>query len=162
VSTLKNGQNSLRIEIPEELLDIKSYQGCQIAILSDVIANLDILKSHEQLFLTGTVDFQAALNCADCGVEFDRFFSEPLEIEFQRATPTKAGPSVHELSDDELERAFYEGEEVDLLPPIRDTVLLAVPIAPLCKPDCKGICPECGANLNEVECSCCVTADAAE
>lgn len=36
----------------------------------------------------------------------------------------------------------------------REAVMLELPVAPLCRPDCKGLCPSCGANLNEAECGC--------
>ena len=41
---------------------------------------------------------------------------------------------------------------IDLTPVLREYILLEIPISPLCKPDCKGLCPICGNNLNEVTC----------
>jgi DUF177 domain-containing protein len=46
-----------------------------------------------------------------------------------------------------------ENGKIDLAPALRDEMLLAVPISPLCKPDCKGLCPVCGENLNETACN---------
>jgi uncharacterized protein len=45
-----------------------------------------------------------------------------------------------------------ESGYIDLAPLAREYMLLAQPISPLCKPDCKGLCPICGENLNEVTC----------
>jgi uncharacterized protein len=45
-------------------------------------------------------------------------------------------------------------DEVDLKPLVRDAVLLELPQAPLCRPDCAGLCPTCGANRNEESCGC--------
>ena len=42
-----------------------------------------------------------------------------------------------------------EGEEIDLMALVRDALLLELPLAPLCRPDCAGICSTCGADLNE-------------
>ncbi|MEY2740963.1 MAG: YceD family protein [Ilumatobacteraceae bacterium] len=47
-----------------------------------------------------------------------------------------------------------EGDQLDLRTMVRDTLLLAVPDAPLCRPDCRGLCPRCGADLNEAPCGC--------
>jgi len=47
-----------------------------------------------------------------------------------------------------------EGEEVDLELPVRDTVLLDLPAAPLCREDCAGLCPMCGVDRNEADCEC--------
>lgn len=46
---------------------------------------------------------------------------------------------------------------IDLDPDIRDEIMLEYPLKPLCKPDCKGLCPKCGKNLNEGGCSCATT-----
>jgi uncharacterized protein len=46
------------------------------------------------------------------------------------------------------------GNWLDLLPMVRDAIHLAVPIAPRCRPDCRGLCPDCGADLNREPCRC--------
>ena len=45
-------------------------------------------------------------------------------------------------------------DQIDLVPMARDAILLELPIAPLCRQGCKGLCPMCGANLNETSCGC--------
>jgi len=52
------------------------------------------------------------------------------------------------------EEDFYTGKEIDLDPILREQVVLALPGYPLCREECKGLCPVCGANLNERECGC--------
>jgi uncharacterized protein len=47
-----------------------------------------------------------------------------------------------------------EGEEIDLELPVRDTLLLDLPAAPVCREDCAGLCPHCGADRNETDCDC--------
>ena len=48
-------------------------------------------------------------------------------------------------------RSPSPGDQLDLEPMVREAVLLELPLAPLCRPDCAGLCPECGANRNEVD-----------
>jgi uncharacterized protein len=48
---------------------------------------------------------------------------------------------------------FPEDGHIDLAPLVREYALLAVPITPLCRPDCKGLCPVCGENQNETTCN---------
>lgn len=48
----------------------------------------------------------------------------------------------------------YAGKEIDLQPAVREQILLSVPASPLCREDCKGLCPTCGKDLNEGECGC--------
>lgn len=47
-----------------------------------------------------------------------------------------------------------EGDHIDLEPLARETVVLALPLAPLCRPDCEGLCPTCGADRNAGACGC--------
>jgi uncharacterized protein len=55
-----------------------------------------------------------------------------------------------ELVDEET----YQGKQLDLAPAIREQILLSLPVAPLCREDCKGLCPRCGKDLNDGECGC--------
>ncbi len=59
-----------------------------------------------------------------------------------------------DASDADLELYGYRGDEVDLEPLFRDLLLLAVPFAPLCEAECKGLCPSCGINRNRTTCQC--------
>jgi uncharacterized protein len=52
----------------------------------------------------------------------------------------------------DAEAFAFGGEQLDLEPMVREAVLLELPLAPLCRPDCAGLCPECGANRNEGDC----------
>ena len=49
---------------------------------------------------------------------------------------------------------FFEGGELDLGAELRDEILLAMPISPLCREGCKGLCPVCGGNRNNLACDC--------
>jgi uncharacterized protein len=51
-----------------------------------------------------------------------------------------------------LEQLLPSDGSIDLTPIIRDYAVLDIPISQVCKPDCKGLCPVCGANLNEGDC----------
>ena len=57
------------------------------------------------------------------------------------------------IADDEDVNAF-EGDDIELDELVRDTLLAAQPLSNICKPDCKGLCPVCGANLNHGDCGC--------
>ncbi|MDD2499121.1 MAG: DUF177 domain-containing protein, partial [Desulfitobacteriaceae bacterium] len=54
----------------------------------------------------------------------------------------------------EEEIYFYEGDKIDILPQVLQTILLELPMKVLCREDCKGLCPVCGTNLNIKECRC--------
>lgn len=54
----------------------------------------------------------------------------------------------------DADREPFDGRTIDLDPIVREQVLLALPASVLCREDCKGLCPQCGQNLNEAECGC--------
>jgi uncharacterized protein len=60
----------------------------------------------------------------------------------------------HELKVDELDMGFYSGDEMDLSDLVKEQIILNLPMKPLCNNSCKGICLQCGADLNSVNCSC--------
>lgn len=59
-----------------------------------------------------------------------------------------------EEKDDDLDVATFDGDEIDLGPEIRDQLMLALPLHPLCREDCLGLCAVCGGNRNTDPCSC--------
>ncbi len=61
---------------------------------------------------------------------------------------------VFEAQPTEGETLLLDGDRIDLEPVAREAVLLELPIAPLCKDDCLGLCPTCGVDRNEVDCDC--------
>jgi uncharacterized protein len=65
---------------------------------------------------------------------------------------TYGGGGGGDKTDTESESILPEDANVDLAPMAREFLLLDVPISPVCKPDCKGLCPECGADLNVSPC----------
>jgi uncharacterized protein len=157
VSGLKEGSNSIRFEMSPEDVDIRPMHGCELFLTRDVIAELDLLKQGSRVYISGRVDFQAQMTCSACAEPFRTETIESLYVEFEHGLPPAPG-KIHELGEDDLVRSFYSNDELDIMPVIRDTILLSIPIAPICRPDCRGICPECGENLNRRECACCKTA----
>jgi len=82
--------------------------------------------------------------------------SYPLESAFDLfyRPPPDADADEVEIDEGEAEIGFYEGLGLELADVIKEQVLLALPMQKICREDCKGICPVCGANRNEVACDC--------
>ncbi|GAC1446408.1 MAG: DUF177 domain-containing protein [Pyrinomonadaceae bacterium] len=81
----------------------------------------------------------------------------PVDAKFQVTyTPSDAhaDTEAHELHAEDLTRVIYENGVIDLDELAREQVLLELPTRILCREDCKGLCPACGANLNEGACNC--------
>ena len=65
-----------------------------------------------------------------------------------------AGEGEVEVEDDDLTTAFYRDDEIDLGQLMREQFYLALPMKPLCREACQGLCPQCGTNLNSGTCDC--------
>jgi uncharacterized protein len=73
--------------------------------------------------------------------------------------PKRESKAEAELEEEDLDLSFYGGEEIDLSPLVQEQIILALPTRPLCRESCKGLCPQCGANLNVQTCACTTTVD---
>jgi uncharacterized protein len=97
----------------------------------------------EGILFSGRVRASAQLECARCL----KGFTEPVDLKVRELY---AAPG-QELGDDVYE---VKGLEADLEPMLRDAIALALPLNPLCRPDCKGLCGICGTDWNEGPCDC--------
>ena len=70
------------------------------------------------------------------------------------AQRVNTGEGEHKISDDDLSIAYYRDDQIQLGDLVREQLRLAAPMKPLCSDDCRGLCPVCGANRNEMTCDC--------
>ncbi|EGG31997.1 YceD family protein [Paenibacillus sp. HGF5] len=105
--------------------------------------------------ITGSVDVRGRLqgelemNCSRCLKPISEHVHIPFHEVFQ---PVEDPESVVQDEDDDT--TYVQGESVDLTPYVEEAFLLHLPLAPVCKADCKGLCPNCGKDLNEGTCDC--------
>ncbi|MBN2498392.1 MAG: DUF177 domain-containing protein, partial [Deltaproteobacteria bacterium] len=92
--------------------------------------------------------------CASCLAPFSLSLPVGFQLTLRPAPGGRELPAEIELRAEDLDEAFYSGEELDLADLVREQILLALPMYPRCKPDCRGLCPGCGANLNTDACRC--------
>ncbi len=91
--------------------------------------------------------------CDRC-LERARFpLDQKFDLFYRPFEPERAEEEI-EIDEGEAEIAFYRGESIDLADLLREQVLLALPMQRVCREDCQGICPICGANRNETACGC--------
>jgi uncharacterized protein len=109
----------------------------------DLAADLLLESVVEGVLVSGSLTTTVRETCARCLTQFER----PLEVRVQELFAPGA------TADDQDEYPLVEGH-VDLEPMIRDAVVPAMPFAPLCRPDCLGLCERCGGNRNLGECAC--------
>ena len=150
VDKLKN-VNGAVVAVDFKLLP-QNAGDCTLALAADGL----VLKGqavNTDRVITVTGDLICALKgvCDRCGKELDY----SVTAEFSEAF-TNITEKVDEdpEGDDAKAVHFFSGDEIDLLPYAEQTVFLSQPMKTLCSEDCKGLCPQCGTNLNDNECSC--------
>ena len=103
----------------------------------------------EGVLLTATAQLQVSAECARCLDPLS--WEEEVELTELFAYPdTDArGAIVEEPAEDDDPLPTLQDDMIDLEPTLRDAVVLALPLAPLCRDDCAGLCPECGVRLDD-------------
>jgi uncharacterized protein len=121
---------------------------------AEVTARLE--STGGSILASGRAKAVVALQCARC-LEPYRL---PLEVDFQAEfRATDGGPVPPGEDGDETEVVPFSGDELELDATVRESLLLALPMKPLCREDCPGLCPQCGQNLRSGTCRCSLPAD---
>jgi len=124
---------------------------CRIA--APVALNVLVRKDRLQFRLVGQVRTAIELACSRCLEGFELPVAEAFDVLYLPHTPAgTAGERM--IEDDDLSMAFYQDNVIDLGQLMQEQCYLAVPMKPLCKEDCRGLCPDCGTNLNTATCQC--------
>lgn len=110
---------------------------------SDLALDLSLESVSEGIWVSGTVTARAVGECSRCLDEVTMTIAAPVQGLF--AFPDARPPGT----DDEEDVHDFDGENIDLEGVIRDAVVTILPFAPLCDPDCPGLCDRCGAHLAE-------------
>jgi uncharacterized protein len=110
--------------------------------LTNLSGSARVTRTGKGLLVQVKMHAQMMSECVRCLQDFPL----PLDIEFTELYAFSAD------SNTDSELILPESGQIDLRPLVREEMLLAVPINPLCDPECKGLCPICGENRNEIEC----------
>lgn len=161
-------KKSLRVSlpsIPPEGLEIKLELGDnwfarwreedpQLEFATAAINGMVRLEKHgREVLVRGRLQGHLQLACGRCLESY----AAPAEGDFDLLlvpVPGKAAGKDEELNAADLDVDFYTGEIVDLETILREQIILLMPLKPLCREDCRGLCPHCGAVLDQEACSC--------
>lgn len=135
------------------------------------VSTLDIYPEGTNVHAQGEFDGYVTVACSRCVEPVKLEIHEALHITFlpladmpsddddddggkRDNDKDKADDDGAEVGEEDLDVFGYDGEKVDLEPLFREQFVLAVPYAPLCSENCKGLCPQCGINRNVETCQC--------
>jgi uncharacterized protein len=105
------------------------------------------------LRLRGEVATEFHTLCTRCGDEVNWPLKACFELVLMPGQE-KPAPELADLSPEEMSQIYYQGPVVELDEYFRQELALEIPIQILCREDCRGLCPRCGANFNRETCSC--------
>jgi uncharacterized protein len=122
----------------------------------------DLVEEHhgkhkiiQDIRINGRLATSLELNCARCLEPLTQDVKREFDLLY-RPQGADAGRDEISVTDAEAEISYYEGEGILLDDVVREQVLLAAPLKVTCREECKGLCPQCGTNLNQEQCSCTV------
>jgi uncharacterized protein len=141
----------LRIERTDEPSAFGAEEDYRI--VEPVRLSADLHKDHERVRLTGRVATTLELRCSRCL----EGFLVPVDATFDLTyLPAAVEPAAaeQEVAEDDLGTSYYRDGVIDLADLVREQLFLALPMKPLCQDACRGLCTECGTNLNTGACSC--------
>lgn len=112
-----------------------------------------ITRNGREVRVQGTIRARLGQTCGRCLEPFEQDADLPLEVMY---IPAGEGDGAGRDADEEpgMGLGWYDGAHVNLQADVRDAVLLSLPMTPRCRPDCQGLCAQCGANLNAEPCAC--------
>jgi uncharacterized protein len=151
--------NLARIRTPHERVE-QTYAPSAVAadadpftIRSPVELAFDIYKDKAQFRLVGRVQTTLELPCSRCLEPLVWPVNASFDLRYQPKAMNR-GEGEREIEDDDLSTAFYENDTIDLGQLMREQFYLSLPMKPLCREECLGLCPQCGTNLNRGRCAC--------
>ena len=139
----------------EDWLDerLRGEEKRTFRLISPIKVHLSLFKVGRVVQVKSRMETRGQWLCARCLEPFS------LALTSEYSTTLKPRPDFPpaeevELTREDLETDFYNGEEIELTPLVQDQVLLALPQKAVCREECRGLCPRCGKNLNREICGC--------
>ena len=118
------------------------YLGRTLRFAAPVSVDAEYVFDGSGFSVKGTLKTSLHSQCARCAKEFE----EPFETKFDERFEKNA--------DEDGECYGFSGEELDVSQMLRDAILLNMQPYSVCRPDCRGLCPVCGCDLNTAQCAC--------
>ncbi|MCF6289884.1 MAG: DUF177 domain-containing protein [Desulfobacterales bacterium] len=147
-------------EIPKtglqyEINDHSWFPGPELDRTAPVRAHVFVRrKGNERVFLEGEIKAFLALDCDRCMASYSVPLAGAFTVDLELFPDPGGLPEEHQCGKTEMDTIFLEEPVFDLLDVLAEQVLLLVPAKRVCGKGCRGLCAQCGANLNQGPCTC--------
>jgi uncharacterized protein len=150
LQALPVGRSSFQADVPPPELDLVEEQ---YAFHDPLRVELDVVKGDREFVFSGWILAPATVECSRCLATFEDVVRAPFALTCHRMRGLR--PEAEENGEGAVIRFIDPAAvRIDLADDVRAAVILALPIRPLCRPDCRGLCPRCGEDLNRGACGC--------
>ena len=143
---------------PMQLKDLVALQASENCTFQGMLAaRLQVKPSAGMFQVEGRLGGTVILACSRCLAPVPWPLNVVFRLTFTRSLPgdeVGSSPESRELEAEELGVVLFEGDEIDFQDVIQEQVIMALPMQPLCQEECRGLCPQCGSNLNDGPCRC--------
>lgn len=149
----RHGRGDEHLDRTFEPAAFAAAPDAEYRIAAPVHLVVDVHKDTDAFRVSGRVETRLALECGRCLEPFEIDVTAPFDLRYVQEEPGGLRHE-HEVREDDLATVYYRGDTLDLEELMREQFQLALPMKPLCREDCKGLCPQCGTNLNTATCDC--------
>ena len=145
LSALDRGEVHVREQVPP---DDRMWEGSGLTLAEPLEVDLTVRPVGDGVFARGRLRTTVRLACRRCLASVEREVDDGVDLLFEPLGP----------DDEEAEGEVYplpaRGDELDLREAVREQLLLRAPQFAVCREECRGLCPTCGADLNQGDCGC--------
>lgn len=146
---------SRRYEVNEPASELQALLDIDdVRVRSPIQGVVTLMRTTEGILVTGTLETALELVCDRCLDPFEIPVRVELEESFRPIIDIRSGAVLPRIAGEELATLIDEHHILDIAEVVRQRTLLAIPAHPVCRPDCAGLCPQCGQRLNEGQCQC--------
>lgn len=145
-------EDGLSVDVAAEGAVLSSLAGgLDFSFLSPVTAHLDITGTDDRVFVQGRLNILLSFDCSRCLKPFEYGMDTGFSVYFVKGTEKDR---EKELKPEDLDVNYLGGDELDTDELLLGQIALEAPMQPLCRPECRGLCHRCGADLNAGPCGC--------
>lgn len=151
-----------RIHGPVERIE-RTYQPAVLdtrddtfRVVAPISLQLTVEKLDDQFQVHGAISTTLSLDCGRCLEPFEWPVASTFDLRLVPRTDQRhaAADADTQIEEDDVDTSYYEEPTLDLATVLREQFYLALPMKPLCRVDCQGLCPVCGINRNTASCTC--------
>ncbi len=147
---LAEGQTQLHFEIPAPTVGITPEE---LTASGPLLLRLSLDRRGDEIWIRGKLHFVTLQQCSRCLMDYP----ETLDLEFEVFCAKVRNPNVvssRAVDEEDGGVHFHDGRILSIDEEIREAAILGLPMKPLCKESCAGLCPRCGEDRNQGPCRC--------